>query len=797
MNTDKKIISDIKAIFSALFKTGLNLWKNKLKIVKWLAIILVLFLAYRVYKILTVHNIVIQNHVISKIIHVKKSGYYRLAVYIKPKTVYFRKRQILAKTKGLQALLRLTVHHYLYAYKSKILLNKKNINKFKKDRYRHLIYRAKISGKGSSPFILFYVSFSNPDLPDRIIYTPINIPIKNVLRNYTVLGKFRKNGYIELTKNPNKKKSKVRINKFLYLYPKFKIKGKIKYVKAYIKYKINNKVYFSKRFNLSSGSLINLYGILKNKKIKRWRDANIVKIYFVVKKYKKIKGSVKFTNLGLIYPNYEPLEKTFEDFVYKRYFTRFTKKSRLFNKILLKNIGQAKKNGAFVSAKKIKQALIHNVLNAIFLVDYNTKIKHIGRIKNKIVRHFYRFIYKKYLTKQNFFSPLLSYFNKPKHFYKNILIPVSSKGVIIKTRKEFNGNTSFYNKTAYIYIHFNKLKLYKYWPMHKYILNKILKKYNIGANNPLKSLIIRGNNGDYWHGKHYYGYFPLLKSLKIFAFDKKINKISGYFYYKSLPVKYPEFLSFSKNTHLDNEDKINFFNLISNRLTYKNQLKLINSFNLDPAGFLKKPLFTSIILKNQRVINIVKKNQKINRIGSGLVNGSFYPVTNVTTYNAERFILNFININVSKMRYGLIRFHINGRYNEKLAKNFLKLRCKIVNFNKTKKIKVPIKYYLLNDNLSFAINLKNINLKNVNKIIISFKQKQIRSYYKKRYKYNFQINKNIYFVHYAKSHMSSLSNIIKNDPVFKLNNKKIFLKNFLLSFKKFNKIFKNDGNFIL
>ena len=793
MDIDKKIILDIKAIFSALFSIGLNLWKNKLKIGKWLAIILVLFLLYRVYKILTIHHVAIQNHVVSKIIRVKKSGYYRLAVYIKPKTVYFHKRRILAETKNLQALQDLTVHHYLYAYKPKILLSKKNIAKFKKDRYRHLIYRAKITGKGSSPFVLFYVSFSNPDLPDRIIYTPVNIPVKNVLRNYTELGKFRNNGYIELTKNPNKKKPEVSLTKFLYLYPQFTIKGKVKYVKAYIKYKIKHKVYFSRRFNLPSKGLINLYGILKNKKIKRWRDANIIKIYFIVKKYKKIKGSVKFINLGLIYPNYLPLKKAFESFVYKRYFTRFIQTSRLFNKILLKNIRQAKKNGAFVSKKIIKQVLIHNILNEIFLVDYNIKIKHIGSIKNKIVRHFYRFVYKKYLTEQNFFSPLLSYFNKPRHFYKNILIPIGSKGVRIKTRKEFNGNTSYYNKTTYISVHFNKLKLYKYWPAHKHILRGILKKYNLSANNSSpKSFVVRGNNDDYWHGKHYYRRYPVLKGLRIFAFDKKINKISGYFYYKSLPVQYPEFLSFSKNTQLYNEDKINFFNLIENKFTYKNQLKLINSFNLNPSGFLKKPLFTLITLKNQEIINIVKKNKKIKQIGSGLVDDSFYPVTNITTYNTRRFILNFININISKMRYGLIRFYINGGYNEKLAKNFKKLQCLLVNFNKTQKIKVPVKYYLLNDNLFFILNLKNINLKNVNKIIISFKQKQIAI----PYGYNFRVNKNIYLIHYAKMHITSLNHIIKNDPVFKLNNKKIFLKNYALSLKKINDIFTNDGSFI-
>ncbi|MHB1692680.1 MAG: hypothetical protein ACYCUW_02185, partial [bacterium] len=230
MNIDKKIINDIKNIYLWVFGLFLKLWKNKLKIVKWLVIILVMFLAYRVYKILTIHHPIIKNHVVTKIIHIEKSGYYRLAVYIKPKTVYFHKRQILAKTKGLQALSQLTVHHYLYAYKFKILLNKKNIDKFKKDRYRHLIYRDKITGKGSSPFVLFYVSFSNPDLADRIIYTSVNIPIKNVLRNYTVLVKFRNNGYIKLTKNPNKKKPKVSLTKFLYLYPQFTIKGKVKYV---------------------------------------------------------------------------------------------------------------------------------------------------------------------------------------------------------------------------------------------------------------------------------------------------------------------------------------------------------------------------------------------------------------------------------------------------------------------------------------------------------------------------------------------------------------------------------------
>jgi hypothetical protein len=813
MDIDKKIITDIKAILSALFKMGLNLWENKLKIVKWLVIILALFLVYRVYKILTVHKAVIQNHVVSKIIRIKKSGYYKLAVYIKPKTVYFHKRQILVQTKGFKPLSQLTVHHYLYGYKSEVLLNKKNIDGFKKDRYRHLIFRAKIMGKGSSPFVLFYLSFSNPDLAGRILYTPINIPAKNILKNYTILGKFRKNGYIKLTKNPNKKKPRVQINKFLYLYPQFAIKGKIKYIKAYIEYKIKHKKYFSKHFNLSNGGLINLYGVLKNKKIKRWRDAKIVKIYFVVKKYKKIKGSIKIANLGLIYPNYEPLKKAFKQFIYKRYFISFMKKSRLFHKVLLKDIRQAKKSNAlelksfnFVSKRIIKQALIHDILDEIFSVDYNTKIRHISHIKNKIVRHFYRFVYKKYLTEQNFFSLLLSHFNKPKHFYKNILIPVGSKGIKIKTRKEFNGNTSYYNKTTYIYVNFNKIKFYKYWPAHKHILKKILKNYiynNIyernlhflKANNspkPFKPFVLRGNNEDYWHGKHYYRHYPILKSLKVFAFDKKINKINGYFYYKSLPFKYPKFLSFSKNVHLNNENKINFLNLISNKFTYKNQLKLINSFNLNPAVFLKKPFFTSITLTKKSIINTINKNVSFERIGSGHVNGLFYPVMSKTGFNIRRFVLKFMNITFINLRYGLIKFHINGTYNEKLAKNFLKLRCRLINFNKTKNVEVPVKYYLLNGNLFFALNLKHINLKNVNEIIISFKQKEMVVYYK----YNFRINKNIYFIHYAKSRMPSLDNIIKNDPLFKLNNNKIFLNNFKLSFKRFNKIFKNGGSFI-
>ena len=257
-------------------------------------------------------------------------------------------------------------------------------------------------------------------------------------------------------------------------------------------------------------------------------------------------------------------------------------------------------------------------------------------------------------------------------------------------------------------------------------------------------------------------------------------------------MKYPKFLSFSKSPHLNKENKINFFNLIENKFNYKNQLKLINSFNLNPSGFLKKPLFTSITLKNQEIINIVKKNKKIKQISSGLVDDSFYPITNITTYNTRRFILNFININISKVRYGLIRFYINGGYNEKLAKNFKKLQCLFVNFNKTQKIKVPVEYYLLNNNLFFVLNLKNINLKNVNKIIISFKQKQITI----PYSYNFQINKNIYLIHYTITQTPSLDNIIKNDPLFKLNNKKIYLKNYALSLKTIDEIFKNGGSFI-
>ena len=785
MSVDKKIITDIKAILLGLFNAGLSLWKSKLKIVKWFAIVLALFLVYRVYKILTVHKTVIQNHVVSKIIHVKKTGYYRLSVYIKPRTSYFRKRQILAHTKGFKPLSQLTVHNYLYAYKTKILPNKKNIDKFENDRYRHLIFRAKITGKGSSPFILFYISLSNPNLPDRIVYTPVNIPVKNVLRNYTALGRFKKNGYIKLTKNPDKKKPVVRLTKSLYLYPKFAIKGKIKYLKAYIEYKIKHKKYFSRYFNLSNGGLINLYGIIKNKKIKRWRDADIIKINFVIKKYKKIKGSVKFINLGLIYPNYLPLKNVFEKFIYKRYFISFMSKSKMLNRMISKKIRQSERNGAFVSAKKIKQALIHKILDKIFFVDYNTKIKHINHIKNKIVRHFYRFVYKKYLTEQNFFSPLLSYFNKPKHFYKNILIPIPSKDVIVKTRKRFNGNKSYYGKKTYIYIYFNKLKFYKYWFANKYILKEILKSYNIKSDNSLELFTLRGSNNDYWYGKYYYRRYPILKSLRVFAFDKKIKKINGFFYKRSLPIKYPKFLRFPSHLYLGKTKKINmisFLNLAP-KFGYQNQLSLINSFSANPFNFLENVL---LLTKNTKRINI-KSSSSSSKFGISDKNDKklFFKIIK-TSFNFYKkiFILKFKTYTGYRYNYGLIKLRTNMN-----LKNIKKLIINgfLINHNDTKTTKVFLTYYLRKGKMFIIIrHLQSINLMNYNKLVLILNKKNITH----QNRFNFQlINNKVYLIKYYLSNISLLD-ILFNQTLFKLNTKKFSLKGFNVSSQQLNNLFR-------
>ncbi len=797
MNIDKKIIYDIKAISIRLSGIGLKLWENRFKILKWFFIALIIFISYRIYKILTIPPITIKNQVVLKIIRIKKTGYYKLATYIEPITVYFHKRYTIARTEMFSKIPKLTINNYLYAYNSGVLLNKQGMDKFYRHPYRHLIFKAKISGEGSSPFILFYVSFSNPNLADRIMYTPIIIPSKDILENYTVLGRVRGNGYIKLTKTPNNKEPKVRMDKFLYLYPRFKIEGRIKYVKAYIEYKLKNKVYFSKQFDLTNGGLVNLHRLIKNRKIKGRRGLNLFRIHFIVKKYPHKKGYVKFINLELISPNYLPLETVFERFIYKRYFTSFMSESRLFHKVLSEDIRKAKKNNVFKSEffnsgskKTVKEVLIHKILNEIFMIDYFTKIKHIKLIKNKMVRHFYRFVFSPLLphyTELKYFyrfvfSPLLPHSIESKYFYKNILIPINHKWIKIRTSKEFNEDKSYYNKTTYIYIYFNRLNFYKYWTTNKHILKEILKNYHIKADNSIKYFVLRGNNDDYWYGRHYYMRYPIFKGLRVFAFDKKINTAGGHFYYKSLPFKYPKFLSFSKNLHYNNEGKIDFFNMVSNKFAYKKRLKFIKSFNANLFKFLKKSFFTLSMTSD--IINTVNEGIRFKYVDLNHVNG-----INFTT---RRFTIKLNNINFMHFRYGLIKFHINGAYNERSAKNFKKLKCLLINFNKTKIIEVPIKYYLLNDSLYFVFNLKKVNLKKVDNITISFESKQLTI----PYDYNFKISKNIYLIRYSKPNLLLLSNIVRNEPLYKFSGRKIYLKDFDLSLKEFNGIFKNNTSII-
>ncbi len=151
------------------------------------------------------------------------------------------------------------------------------------------------------------------------------------------------------------------------------------------------------------------------------------------------------------------------------------------------------------------------------------------------------------------------------------------------------------------------------------------------------------------------------------------------------------------------------------------------------------------------------------------------------------FILKFKTYTAHNYNYGLIRFrtNINLRNMKKLVVNGF-----LVNHNDTKKIRVPLTYYLRKDKLVVIMShIKSINLRNYNKFILIINKKNITHYGR----FNFKlINNKIYLIKYSLSHIA-LMNLLLNQTLFKINTKKLSLKDFNLSSGQINKLFRKYG----
>ena len=277
MEIDKNIFKDIKNLFLKTKNFILSLWNYKFKILKWVLIILALFILYRVYKIITYHKVTRSLPVVNKTIVIKKTGYYELGAYLNINKKYFSKRIIIAHvsynnrnekirhTKNV--LLLKSLGSELYYYYGNVNINSVKNHNFSKLIYRHLRFTSAILNlkNGVNPFFLFYINFAPGDELERILYTPINIPAANILANHVNIAKIRNNGYIKLLSSPSNRKPEIKIDKFIYFYPKYTITGIVRNIKAIFEYKYKGKKFY-KSSGIYSGELINIYKILKNKK---------------------------------------------------------------------------------------------------------------------------------------------------------------------------------------------------------------------------------------------------------------------------------------------------------------------------------------------------------------------------------------------------------------------------------------------------------------------------------------------------------------------------------------------------
>jgi len=576
MEIDKKIIADIKKIYLRLLEMSSKLRKNKFNIIKWFLIIFVLFILYKTYKIITYRKIVKKPIFVNSYIYIKKQGSYKVGLYLNIKENYLSGRHIIANVfynpNRNKIIYLSSLGAALNSQNAAVNLNPDVLPKFNSAlyRYRHLKFASRITNfkKNDKPFFLFYLDFDGLHKLERILYTPIKIPKPFLVRTHIILANIGNNENI---------KPEININKFIYFYPKFKVSGAVKDVKAMLTYKYKGKMFLSKSVYLHSGKPVNIYKILKNKNNKG-NDLKLTKINISYGVSKNKKGNVKLVSLELIEPNISFVGKVFENFIFRTYFKNFMQKSIIFKNELKKSIYEGEKND--IPAETVKKKFVSSTINRIFILDYTTKIKHISNIHSKIVRAFYRFVYQNYTRRESFMGHIAALFRHKKTFYKNLLIPIESPSV--KMIKD--------NKTVHFTINFKKLKLYKYFTRNKKVLSDIMN----GERGSFDKLTLRGSNDDYWHGKYYYRTYPLLSRIKAFIFitsSGKPEKIKSYFYFNSIPEAYPKFLAINDKTvgHYDsiliiigkynNSGPYKF--LKGPKLNYLMKTKLLHIENLD------------------------------------------------------------------------------------------------------------------------------------------------------------------------------------------------------------------------
>lgn len=803
MRIDKIIYKDIKNLFLRTRNFTLSCLDYKFKILKWVLIILTLFILYRVYKIITYHKVITSLPVVNKVILIKKGGYYKFGIYLKVNQKYFSKRNVIAdilfknkkeKVKNKKNIILLkSLRSYLYYYNGKININNSYYDNLS---YRHLRFISKISNFKNSddPFFFFYVNFAPNDKLEKIIYTPINIPNENILPNHVVIAKIRGNGYIRLLNFKGKKKPEIKINKLIYFYPHYTVNGNVNNINAIFEYKYKYKKFY-KSIGIYNGELINIYKLLKNKKNKG-KDIKLIKIFFKYKSFKNKKVNIKFTGSELIEPNILSLEKIFKNFIFKKYFINFMRHSSIFNRELKKQIFKDKKK--LIPYDMVKKDFINNTIKKIFLIDYNTKIVHISNIHNKIVRAFYRFIYRKYIYNYNLTNKITNIFSHKKIWYKNILIPFKTDSIKFKVVHQ---NSYVKNKqTAYILLNFKNLMLYKYFTNDKEILNKIINEEKSAKIN--NRFVLKGSNDDYWYGKKYYRNYPLLCKIKLFIFNKKSGNINSFFYFNSLLKPYPKILFI--NTKKGYFSNMQILKVNGKIIKYNNILNVIRKYNkMEPYNFFNK---LHIFDENYKIINIRERERERDCI---LLNKKYYSKINSINSLKKITTLKFSNINIKKFQNILIKIYLNKRL--KYFNNFGKLYAVVFDtHNIYRQILLPVNIENINNSKYADIYLiinKNISKNKlfiINEIKLEFMPKSITRYnlYKYR-KINFNIiGNNIIFLKFKKTNQTLLKYIIES-PLISLKysdnyneGRLISLKNFINRRREFNKLFKNRSGWI-
>ena len=593
MEIDKIIYKDIKKLFFKARNFILSCLNYKFKIFKWILIILALFILYKVFKIINYRKVTRRLPVVNKTVYIKNSGNYIIGLYLNLRRNYFSRRDIITNVffeANKNKILSLV--GALRSYDGTINFNQDALSKFNSEsyRYRHLQFTSRITNfkSGDHIFFFFYLDFDRSPKLERLLYTPVDIPMLSIIRAHIVLANIINNSSIE---------PEIKINKFIYFYPRFITSGAVNNIKAVFAYKYKSKMFLSKSVYLYNGEPVNVYKILKNKR----NNINLQKVIISYKTAAHKRGKVVFTSLQLIEPDISSLGEVFKNFIFKTYFKNFMQKSNVFKNELKKLIQEGEKNN--IPAKTIKEKIINNTINQIFFIDYNTKIKHISNIHNKIIRAFYRFVYKKYVRRENFIEHMAGLFHHKKTFYKNILIPIESSSInLVKN-----------NKTDYLIINFKKLKLYKYFTNNKTILNSITQD----GRRKFNSLTLRGSNRDYWYGKFYYKTYPLLNKVKVFNFITKQNieplKIASYFYFDSIPYAYPKFLICDNRTDGNYNDILKIINKY-------NKLGAYNFFNGSKLDYLMTTkllhLENSVFSTNKFLLleQFIHRKKEVNKI---------------------------------------------------------------------------------------------------------------------------------------------------------------------------------------